>query len=402
MSFWSSNRIGTFSTNLLEMPEWHALTKHLSALICLADEGGGVTLEIAPGSTTIRKSDGSDTPADIAAKGPASDWSRIEEGELDWFKATTPGFGEIAVQSSPVFLMRNIKIMWLICDAIRLGGADQAAIGWSPPPKPRHAPTTGRYIDVDGTDTFHEIAGEGPPIFCIHAACQDSLMYRHSLADLSDRYQVIAVDAPGHGKSRLPPSGPLLDLTAQAGFYEQVIETLGVRQPVLIGCSMGGNVALEMAARRPGNYAAIVSAEGADHTPGLTEFTVDMLGVNGHQLLECYARSLTGRRTPPDRAREVIWQISRTLPEIMVADLGGYAGFDQRAVMANIIDPVMLVRGGDDWLVSEEQVVATMQRIPGSTMVTLAGTGHYPMIENPVEFYDAVRQFLMIHGIGSC
>ncbi len=400
MSFWTIDRINRFSFELLKMPKWHALTKHFSALICLADEGHGVTLEVASGSTMIRQFAGGDTHADIMAKGPATDWLRIADGELDWFKATTPGFGEVTVQTNPAFLMRNITIMWLICDAIRHGGADQAVVGWSPSPRLRHAPTIGSYTYVDGLEIFYEFSGEGLPIFCIHAACQDSLMYRHTLADLSDRYRAIAVDAPGHGKSRMPPSGPLSDLTAQAVFYEQVIEKLGLRHPVLVGCSMGGNVVLEMAARRPGYYAAIVSAEGADHTPGLSEFVVDMLRVNGHQLLECYARSLTGKRTPPDRAREIIWQISRTLPEIMVADLGGYAGFDQRAAMAHIIDPVLLIRGSDDWLVSEEQVIATMQRITGSQMVTLAGTGHYPMIENPVEFNDAVRQFLVRRGIG--
>lgn len=223
-------------------------------------------------------------------------------------------------------------------------------------------------------------------------------MYRHALSGLSDTYRVITADGPGHGKSEMPANGPFRNLTTHAAFNERLMSVLGLDHPVIIGCSMGSNQVLELAARRPGAYGAVISCEGADFTPGLDAFTLDMMLVNGQQLLECYSQSLTGRRTPPDRAREVIWQIRRTVPEIMRADLGSYSGFDVRDQMSKIADPVLLLKGGDDWLVSQEQVEATASRIKGSQIAILDGTGHYPMIENPFEFNAAVRGFL--HSLG--
>jgi pimeloyl-ACP methyl ester carboxylesterase len=119
-----------------------------------------------------------------------------------------------------------------------------------------------------------------------------------------------------------------------------------------------------------------------------------MLLLNGQQIVECWSQSLTGNRTPPDRAREVVWQIRRATPEAMAGDLVGYAGFDKREEMKQIACPVLLLRGDADWLVSQEQVDATASRIPDSSVTVLAGTGHYPMIENPFEFNQAVREFL--------
>jgi pimeloyl-ACP methyl ester carboxylesterase len=90
----------------------------------------------------------------------------------------------------------------------------------------------------------------------------------------------------------------------------------------------------------------------------------------------------------------VVWQIRRAAPEYVAADLIGYADFDRRADMGSITSPVLLLRGSADWLVNQEMVEATASRVPNARVKVLEGTGHYPMIENPAEFNDAIRGFL--------
>src|SRR5208337_4906986 len=97
----------------------------------------------------------------------------------------------------------------------------------------------------DGVRTYYEEAGEGHPILCFHAACQDTLMYRHVLDGLSDEFRVISVDAPSHGKTLEPEGGEFTSLTSHAEFNEKLIEALGLAKPVIIGCSMSGNEVLE-------------------------------------------------------------------------------------------------------------------------------------------------------------
>jgi pimeloyl-ACP methyl ester carboxylesterase len=226
-------------------------------------------------------------------------------------------------------------------------------------------------------------------------------MWRHVLDGLSDEFRVIAIDAPSHAKTLEPEGGEFRSLSRHAEFNERLLEVLGIERPAIVGCSMGGNLVLEMAARRPDGYAAVASCEGADYTPTVSQFLLDMLLVNGQQILDGWSRSLTGNRTPPDRAREVVWQIRRVNPEVMAGDLTGYAGFDKREQMGSISSPVLLLRGDADWLVSQQQVEDTAGRISDSRIAVLAGTGHYPMIENPHEFNEAIRGFLREAGVAS-
>jgi pimeloyl-ACP methyl ester carboxylesterase len=307
----------------------------------------------------------------------------------------SPGLGSLSLEGNAVGALRNVKAMWLLLGTMsRVNTTPPAAKEPSASPVWSGREVVGRYVDVNGMRTYYEEAGEGIPIVCIHAACQDTMMYRYTVGGLSDQYRVISIDAPGHGKTEEPPGGPLRNITHHAEFNEAFMEALGLDRPVVVGCSMGGNQVLELAARRPDYYRAVVSCEGADFTPTVSDFLLEMLLLNGPQILECWSQSLIGDRTPPDRYREVVWQIRRVCPEYMAGDLIGYAGFDRREEVGRIAAPVLLLRGSHDWLVNQQMVEETAGRIPGSRIAVLEGTGHYPMIENPSEFNDAIRTFL--------
>lgn len=360
---------------------------------------GDASIEIRHGRALSVMTGVSPSGADIVLTAPRSEWEALIAGETNWFKATSPGLGELVVGGDVVAAMRNAKTMWLTLEALQRTARDVSpAPTPSPEPRPSGKETTGHYITVNGVRTYYEEAGEGLPIVCFHAASQDSIMYRHVLDGLSDEYRVIALDAPGHAKSYLPPEGPFTDITQHAQFNESFMEALGLERPAVVGCSFAGNQVLELAARRPGSYSAIISSEGADYTPTVSDFFLDMMRTDGHQIVDAWSQSLTGNRTPDDRRAEVVWQIQRNPAYVMVADLIGYGHFDKRDQMGRITDPVLLLRGDGDWLVSQEQVEATASRVPGSRIDVLAGTGHYPMIENPLEFNESVRTFLRAVG----
>ncbi|MFJ6199938.1 alpha/beta fold hydrolase [Micromonospora sp. NPDC092111] len=369
---------------------------------------GRVRIDYDPGTTDLDISGGrivdvADGPsprgADIIFRAPREQWDRIIAGESDFMKATTPGLGNLEMLGDAVLAMDNIRVIHLLFKAMsRVGTPPLAGPAPSPDPRPSGEPTVGRYITVDGIRTYYEEAGHGPAIVCFHAACQDSLMYRYVLDGLSDQYRIIALDAPGHVKTDMPAEGPFRSLTRHAEFNEAFMAALGLEKPAIIGCSMGGNLVLELASRKPQAYAAVVSSCGADYTPTMSGFLLEMLLSNGQQIVETFCESLTGARTPANRAREAVWQIRRNVPEVMAGDLIGYAGFDKRDEVGRIQAPVLLLRGEADWLVYQEQVAATQSRIPGSQLVVLEGTGHYPMIENPYEFNETVRTFLQKNG----
>ena len=373
--------------------EWKAAARYFTATIALVSTDTAHTVDVRNGTIASATAGIPLSGVDITVKAPEKEWERVIAGETDWFEGTSPGLGEIAVEGNAVLAMRNVKPMWLLLGGMSKVRRAPAPVDYSPDPVDSGREPVGKYVTVDGIRTYYEECGDGPTIYCIHAAGQDTLMYRHALTQLSDQFRVISIDAPGHGTTLEPAGGAFTNITQHAEYHENLMAALGVENPIIVGCSMGGNMVLELGARRPSYYRGIVSCEGSDYTPTVSGFLLEMLLLNSPQILECWSRSMTGYRTPPDRAREVVWQLRRVTPETINADLTGYTGFDRRAEVAHIKSPVVLVRGDADWLVNQQMVEETASRIPGATIAVLEGTGHYPMIENPVEFCDAVRAF---------
>lgn len=376
--------------------EWAEAAKYFPARIEFRSDLTSWTIDTRDGRAVSVRRGTHPQGADITLVAPDAEWRRVIDGDTDWFQATSPGLGRLTVEGDGVAAMRNVKAMWRFLGVLSTAGRPAAEPGpYSPDPtEGRHTGITGRYVEVGGLRTYYEEAGEGIPIVCIHAAGQDTLMYRHVLEGLSDEFRVISIDAPGHGKTLEPEDGAFRSISDHADFNEAFMAELGLENPVIVGCSMGGNMVLELAARRPDFYRAVISAEGSDHTPTVSGTLLEMLLLNGAQILEGWSRSMTGRRTPPQRAREVVWQLRRVCPEVIAADLTGYAGFDRRDQVGAIKSPVLLLRGDADWLVPQEMVEQVAERVPGSRIAVLEGTGHYPMIENPVEFNDTVRGFV--------
>jgi pimeloyl-ACP methyl ester carboxylesterase len=106
-------------------------------------------------------------------------------------------------------------------------------------------PPTGAFVTVDGRRLHYEMQGDGPDVVMIHGASGNLRDLTFALRDrLTDRYRVTVVDRPGHGHS-----DPLADpsLKAQARHIAAGLAELGIRDPVVLGQSYGGAVALAWA-----------------------------------------------------------------------------------------------------------------------------------------------------------
>jgi pimeloyl-ACP methyl ester carboxylesterase len=106
-------------------------------------------------------------------------------------------------------------------------------------------PPTGQFVTVDGKRLHYEIAGQGPDLVMIHGASGSLRDLTFALRDrLTDRYRVIVVDRPGLGHSDALDEVSLL---AQAQFIKAGVAQLGVKDPIVLGQSYGGSVALAWA-----------------------------------------------------------------------------------------------------------------------------------------------------------
>jgi pimeloyl-ACP methyl ester carboxylesterase len=144
-------------------------------------------------------------------------------------------------------------------------------------------PITGRYltITVEGAPRriYFEEAGQGRPVLCLHTAGSDTRQWRHLLNDreITASNRLIAFDMPWHGKS-LPPEGFETEeyLLTTEGYIETVLavaDGLGLDRPVLAGCSMGGRIALQIAALYPDDSPASSRSKPRTSSPRGTTST---------------------------------------------------------------------------------------------------------------------------------
>ncbi len=104
-----------------------------------------------------------------------------------------------------------------------------------------------RYLDLDGTRVRYIVAGEGPPIVLLHTLRTQLDLFQRVLHPLARHHRVYALDYPGHGWSDIPagPYSPELFVTAAGRFLDR----LGIRRATVVGESIGGSIALLLAAR---------------------------------------------------------------------------------------------------------------------------------------------------------
>jgi len=116
------------------------------------------------------------------------------------------------------------------------------------------------YVETNGTRTYYERRGEGPPVVFVHGMVMSTTMWARQLAALSGEFTTVAYDVRGHGRTGGSPVETYsMDLFADD--LDALLTALDIERPVLCGLSMGGAVVQAYAARHPENVAALVLAD---------------------------------------------------------------------------------------------------------------------------------------------
>ena len=189
---------------------------------------------------------------------------------------------------------------------------------------PEFDPITGRYayLDVAGARNrvYFEEAGEGRPLLCLHTAGADSRQWRHLLCDseVTGRWRVLAFDMPYHGRST-PPVGwwekeYLLTTETYARTVMAFVRALDLEQPVVLGCSMGGAVVLELASRHSAELSAVIGLEAASKIEDrFSDWTV-IPDLDGSIVAASWTYGLMAPQSPEAARREVWWTYAQGGP----------------------------------------------------------------------------------------
>ena len=281
----------------------------------------------------------------------------------------------------------------------------------------RFEQTTGRYVylDVEGVEyrVYYEEAGRGIPMVCQHTAGSDGKQFRQFLTDpdITAKYRVVVPDLPYHGKS-LPPES--VEWWAQeyrltraffVEFHRKFAKALELDRPVIIGSSMGGSIATDLALDCPDEYRAAIALE--EGIRAVKQPDADVIHswryyrhprVNGQDRAAASMYCISGPQSPQKYRHEVSWGYSQGAPGVFAGDLY-YRHLDHDiGATAHLIDtsrcPVYIMNGEYDPGTGIKEGEELAARIKGSKFIPLMGLGHFPMTENFAAMKPALMQAL--------
>ncbi|WP_338596170.1 alpha/beta hydrolase [Saccharopolyspora sp. SCSIO 74807] len=245
-----------------------------------------------------------------------------------------------------------------------------------------------RYVEAAGTLAFTELAGSGPVVLCLHTAGQSGVQWRHTTAALAAAgYRVVVPDLPGHGRSEPAANGPVRDLAEYARFCLDLLDRLGLADPLVVGCSIGGKIALQIAALS-GDVRGVVAmaaeaGRGRVKVSGLERELEDIAAPSRTDRTHLGTLAVVGSGVDPARAELIATMHRREDPAVSNSDLIGWGTHDVRAELGSIRCPVHLVAGEDDLWIKPDAVRAAAGELPDGRFTLLPGVGHYPMEELP-------------------
>ena len=251
--------------------------------------------------------------------------------------------------------------------------------------------------------TYYETAGSGDvPLVCLHTAGADSRQYRHFLNDVDtlDGFTIYAFDMPWHGQT-LPPMTDewwtedyRLTTDFYAGFVVTFIQAIGLNRPVVLGCSMGGAIVLELARAYTDDIRAVIGLESTARAPTRDIGYLDHPHVNQEVVRPEWIYGLQAPQSPEHRKRESWWIYSQAGHGVYTGDLHFYASdWDAQDDLAEIDTDrcgVYLLTGEYDYSASPDDTREVAKAIDGAYFKKMTEIGHFPMVEN----HDRLMEYL--------
>jgi pimeloyl-ACP methyl ester carboxylesterase len=405
---------------LAEDAEWGRRHRGLTARLCLEFGPARYLVEFHDGRLVrVQTGVGFTQAWDFAIRAREEAWDALlapvpAPGKQSLFALMKAG--DAVLEGNMRLLMQHVWAVVRLVEVMRgLGTAPQAVSGAAPEvaapppgdgPRGHIEPIVGRYVHLGagGIDyrIYFEEAGAGIPLVCLHTAGSDGRQYRDLMNDsaITDRYRVIAFDMPWHGKSLPPDRFWETKYQLTTDHYIAVIEAfcaaLGLARPVLMGCSMGGKIMLEAAARCTAGARAVIGLEAADDQGHWFDLAwLDHPQMHGAEVGASLVQALCAPQSPESRRREIWWQYVQGGPGIFPGDLHFYRvdkGFPERV---KTIDTnrcaVYLLTGEYDFSCRPEDTIRTGARIPGAEVTIMRELGHFPNCEHPERF----REYLL-------
>ncbi|CAN5275766.1 alpha/beta hydrolase [soil metagenome] len=234
-----------------------------------------------------------------------------------------------------------------------------------------------------------DVGAGAEPLVLLHGLSGSGRWWNRNLVGLSRDRRVLVPDIIGFGDTRCP--GPIPSIAELAAILNSWMEHLGVESADVAGHSMGGQIAVHLAAHFPERVRRLVLVDSAGLHPAptprtLARFAADILPPvrwGDPTFLPIILR---------DSLRAGPRSITRSLAHILTENVG--------PLLQHITAPTLVLWGRRDSFVPLEHAREFRARIPDAQLLVLDRAAHNPMVDCPLEFNQAVLRFLQGERVG--
>ena len=272
-----------------------------------------------------------------------------------------------------------------------------------------------RHARIHGHDVRYRMAGKGPVILLIHGMAGSSRTWLPVLKILARDYTVVAPDLLGHGESAKPMGDYSLGAYA-SGLRDLLMGTLGIESATLVGQSLGGGVAMQLAYQHPElcQRLVLVASGGLGREvswllraltlPGAEYVIPPLFPRFARRAGERVMRFFRDRGVTAPHIAEM-WNAYASLTETpnrnafirtvrAVIDPGGQTVSARDRLYLAAAVPTMIVWGDRDEIIPVAHAYTTHALLPESRLEIFEGAGHFLNVEHPLRFAELLRDFV--------
>lgn len=248
---------------------------------------------------------------------------------------------------------------------------------------------------ADGVAIHYSVQGKGEPaLVFIHCWACNRHFWDNQVAEFSKTNRVVTIDLPGHGESG--QGRKTWSVESYGDDVKTVVTKLDLKRVVLVGSSMGGPIALEATRRMPDRVVAIVPVDTLQNVEQnlpqeqldavLKQMEADFKGATTN-LLNQFFFSPT---TPAAVKERIINETIAQKPEVVLPILKAVLSYDAAPGLREVKAPIRAINA--DRVPTD--LAVNRKYAPQFDVVIIKGTGHYPMLEDPVRFNQMLAEIL--------
>ena len=262
------------------------------------------------------------------------------------------------------------------------------------------------YFEWQGKNMHYAVFGNGKPVLFLHGFVGSFMNWEHVWNGFPDGYQLIVTDLPGFGLSDgLPDLNDELFIDLYASYVSDLMEHLALDSVHVIGNSMGGYIAWEVASRQPQlvDKLILVNAGGYDLDKvgrifirlSRSDF-FDTLFARGIPFRLAKIAAVNSMAKPPtDEAARSFYELMNRKETLETASaLGGSGQLSDTSRIIQIQAPTLIIWGKQDKVINVDHALLFHRDIPNSELIIYDDLGHVPMLEDPDRFLVDVLDFI--------